>query len=180
MIRRRPSRRQAGAGWQRLHVVEHLHGDRKMRPAPGSARAGEAARDRAASRAERACIACKCRRNAGEQVCAMTLRHRKRVNRTSLVCRKSASHRNDLVANPKGKIYIQIGTDSSAKHRQDVDRFVERSSADSRGTPISCDRSLLAAGLRVHPSTGSRSASWDSNSAMRARSGRRSIQSRPG
>src|SRR6266699_1432418 len=42
--------------------------------------------------------------------------------------------------NPKRKIYIQIGAKASAKCAQDIDRFTERSSADSGGRPISCDR----------------------------------------
>src|SRR5260221_8826257 len=88
--------------------------------------------------------------NTGGRLCPVVARHRMRADLGAAMLGGKmhsflvfVTHRRDLALDPKRKIYIQIGAKASAKCDQDVDRFAERSSADSGGLSISCDRSLL-------------------------------------
>jgi hypothetical protein len=149
MIRRRRFGRQGGAGRRQPHVVVLTRGERKMRPAPSRRRRSGMVRESRRPRRNGPASPVNNRQNTGAQLCGPSQKHRMRVKISHASRRKSKFHRQAPSANPERKIYNRIGAISSPKCTQDVDKFAERSRADSQARPTCCDRSFLGRSCRA-------------------------------
>src|SRR5947209_8281541 len=120
MIRRGGFCRQEAAAEAQLHVVVLMARERKMRPRPDRQHGREPRPEFLGRGRSGAAPPVKYRKNTGEWLYGGYRKHRERVTRGPVIRGSLEPHRRDLAFNPKRKIYIHIGEDSSPKCAQYV------------------------------------------------------------